>query len=74
MPSRLDEAKRELVKILRDLGQAYGCPVSLRRECSEQELKTAYRAVALKVHPDKPGGSTEDFMHLYLGKFARSER
>ena len=60
MPSPLDVSKRALVALLRSLGLAFGCPVTVTRDSSEQQVKGAFRSVARKVHPDKPGGSQED--------------
>ena len=61
MPSPLDVSKRALVALLRSLGLAFGCPVTVTRDSSEQQVKGAFRSVARKVHPDKPGGSQEEF-------------
>ena len=64
MPSERETRKRALVSLLRSLGQAYGCHVSISRESTDQEVRRAFRAVALKVHPDKPGGSNAEFQKL----------
>ena len=64
MPSERETRKRALVSLLRSLGQAYGCHVSISRSSTDQEVRRAFRAVALKVHPDKPGGSNAEFQKL----------
>ena len=57
-------AKRALVQILRAQGRAYGVDVAITRESPPGDVTRAYRAVARKVHPDKPGGRKEDFQKL----------
>ena len=47
MPSPLDVSKRALVALLRSLGLAFGCPVTVTRDSSEQQVKGAFRSVAL---------------------------
>ena len=64
MPSPLDVSKRALVALLRSLGLAFGCPVTVTRDSSEQQVKGAFRSVARKVRPDKHGGSQEEFKKL----------
>ena len=64
MPSAQDMAKRALVQILRAQGHAYGVGVTVTRESPPGGVTRAYRAVARKVHPDKPGGRKEDFQKL----------
>ena len=63
MPSEVDLAKRELVKVLRALAAKYKVTLSLTRESSNQDVDKAFRRVSLKVHPDK-GGSLADFQKL----------
>ena len=41
MPSPLDVSKRALVALLRTLGAAFGCPVTVTRESSEQQVQQA---------------------------------
>ena len=55
MPSEVDLAKRELVKVLRALAAKYKVTLSLTRESSNQDVDKAFRRVSLKVHPDKGG-------------------
>lgn len=64
MPSALDEAKRSLVLLIRALAHSFGVRVSVTRDSSPEEITHAYRVVARKVHPDKPGGSQGDFQKL----------
>ena len=64
MPSKIDVAKRRLVSLLRDLGKIYEVQVVVTRESPPEEVNRAFRSVARKVHPDKPGGSTKDFRAL----------
>lgn len=63
MPSEVDLAKRELVKVLRALAAKYKVTLSLTRESSNKDVDKAFRRVSLKVHPDK-GGSLADFQKL----------
>ena len=64
MPSAQDMAKRTLVQILKAQGRAFGVNVTVTRESPPADVTRAYRAVARKVHPDKPGGRKEDFQKL----------
>ena len=64
MPSPCDEAKRRLVRLLRTLAKAYEVHVMVNRDSPPQDVARAYRSVARKTHPDKPGGSTKDFQAL----------
>ena len=78
MPSQRDALKRALVSLIRSLAQAFGCHVAVSRDSTDQEVRQAYRAVARKVHPDKPGGSKEEFQklsaaHVALGNPAQTE-
>ena len=63
MPSELEKAKRALVLMLKSLAQKYGVNLVLSRDSSDDEVRTAYRKVALKSHPDK-GGDLQDFQRL----------
>ena len=64
MPSKLDVAKRQLVRLLRELGHTYEVQVVVTRESPPEEINRAFRSVARKAHPDKPGGCTKDFQAL----------
>ena len=64
MPSAQEIAKRALVQLVRTQGSQYGVDVAVTRESPPGDVTRAYRALARKVHPDKPGGSKEDFQKL----------
>ena len=64
MVSALDQAKRALVALLRTLAAAYACSVKVARDSADAEVRTAYRAVSRKVHPDRPTGSAADQKRL----------
>ena len=53
MPSEVDAAKQELVKVLRELAAKYRVPLSLARESSKQDGEQAFRKVSCKAQPDK---------------------
>ena len=55
MPSEVDLAKRELVKVLKSLAAKYQIHLELSRDSSEKDLKKAFRKVSVKAHPDKGG-------------------
>ena len=55
MPSEVDLAKRELVRVLRELAAKYRIVLALSRESSKKEVETAFRRVSVKAHPDKGG-------------------
>ena len=60
MPAKpLQLAKRVLVSLLLELAGAFSLTVDINRDSPDKVLKTTYRKVMLKVHPDKPGGSVE---------------
>ena len=64
MPSAQEIAKRALVQLVRTQGSQYGVDVAVTRESPPGDVTRAYRALARKAHPDKPGGSKEDFQKL----------
>ena len=64
MPNSCESAKRHLVTLLRSLGMQYQVQVAVTRESPPCDIARAYRSVARKVHPDKPGGCTSDFQKL----------
>ena len=55
MPSAIDLAKRSLVGLLKRLALFYAVVVQLNRDSSEADVRTAYRKVSLKAHPDRRG-------------------
>ena len=63
MPSAVDAAKRELVKVLRELAAKYTVALSLTRESPDKDVTKAFRKVSSKAHPDK-GGLLADFQKL----------
>ena len=64
MVSAVDQAKRALVALLRTLAAAYACAVRVTRDSEDAEVRTAYRAVSRKVHPDRPTGCAADQKRL----------
>ena len=64
MVSAVDQAKRALVALLRTLAAAYACAVRVTRDSADAEIRTAYRAVSRKVHPDRPTGCAADQKRL----------
>ena len=63
----LQLAKRALVKVLLVLARVYSVTVQVNRDSEDKAVQTAFRKVALKVHPDK-GGKKEDFQKLQAAK------
>ena len=63
MPSEVDNAKRSLVTLLRQLGTRYNVVIAITRESTNKQVTQAFRKVCLKVHPDK-GGNQADFQRL----------
>ena len=66
--SPLTLAKRAFVKVLLALASSYSVAVQVNRATADHAVLTAYKRVALKVHPDKgapqaarhgPSGSAE---------------
>ena len=70
MPSEIDVAKRELVKVLRELAAKYRVNLVLTRESSTNDVEKAFRKVSGKAHPDK-GGLLADFQKLSASNDAR---
>ena len=64
MVSAVGQAKRALVALLRTLAAAYACAVRVTRDSEDAEVRTAYRAVSRKVHPDRPTGCAADQKRL----------
>ena len=55
MVSAVDQAKRALVSLLKLLATAYKCALDVTRDSSDQEVKSAYRKLSKRTHPDKGG-------------------
>ena len=58
MVSAIDRAKRALVTLLKSLATVYGLVLSVTRDAPDKDVRTAYRKVSRKAHPDH-GGSAE---------------
>jgi len=58
--------KALLAARLRDIqdSRAY-LALGLSKDASEEAIRQAYRALAVKLHPDKPGGDTARFQQLH---------
>lgn len=54
----------EQLEILKD-SKAY-LALGLRKDATEEMIKKAYRLLAIKYHPDKPGGNTALFQQLQV--------
>ena len=63
MVSAIDAAKRVLVSLLKTLAAAYGLTIGLARESSDTDVRSAYRKLSRKTHPDR-GGKAEDQVAL----------
>ena len=59
MVSAIDRAKRLLVSLLKTLAAAYGVALKLSRDSSDVDVRSAFKKVSRKAHPDK-GGSIAD--------------
>ena len=64
MVGTLEKLKRALVVLIVSLARTYKCTVHVTRESSDEEVRSAYRKLSRHVHPDRPGGSTEDQKRL----------
>ena len=53
MVSAVEQAKRALVSLLKLLATAYKCVLDVTRDSSDQEVKSAYRKLSKRTHPDK---------------------
>ena len=51
-------AKRASVRVLISVALAYGMALTINRDSTDQELRTAYRRLFLRAHPDE-GGSAQ---------------
>ena len=63
MVSVSDKCKRFLITLIRTLAPLYGCSVKVTRDSSNADVRTAYRTVSKKAHPDH-GGHEEDQKRL----------
>ena len=55
MVSEVDRAKRALVTLLKRLAALYSVTLDLSRDSGDASLRTAYRKVSRKCHPDHGG-------------------
>ena len=51
----LDKLKRALVALIVSMARAYNCGVDIKRESSDEEVRSAYRRLSRHVHPDRAG-------------------
>ena len=65
MPSEVDVAKRELVKVLNLLAAKYGVPVSLWRDSADKDVHKTFRKVALKAHPVRGAYKSKTYFKTY---------
>ena len=68
MASAVDRAKRALVTLVLFFAGRYKCHVVFTRDSPDAAVKSAYRTLSRKVHPDR-GGDEED-----QKKFQRTAR
>ena len=68
--------KRALVKLLLTLARQLSIALDVSRDSPDDRVKTAYKKVLLRVHPDKPGGSTERTKELtgLMGQWQECQR
>ena len=70
--SGIEKAKRALVAALKSVARIYGVRVDLTTEAPDTAVRSAYRRVYLRAHPDK-GGSVERAQRLSGAKTAWEE-
>ena len=58
MVSALDRARRALVGLLKTIAALYGVVESISRDSPDKDLRSAYRRISRKTHPDH-GGDAE---------------
>ena len=59
MVSAIDRAKHLLISLLRTLAATYGVVLQLTRDTSDVDVRSAFKKVSRKAHPDQ-GGSIAD--------------
>ena len=57
MVSATERPKRALVTLLKSLATAYGLVLTQTRDSPNKDVRTAYRKVSPKTHPDRGGRS-----------------
>ena len=55
MVSAVDSAKRALVSLIKRLAALYAVSLSLLRESPDSAVRTSYRKLSRKTHPDHGG-------------------
>ena len=55
MVNAVDMAKRALVKLLKELAVLYSLTLGVTRDSPDPAVRTAYRKVSVKTHPDHGG-------------------
>ena len=55
MVSAADQAKRALASVLRSLLSLYSVALVITRDSADAEIRTAYRTLSRKTHPDRGG-------------------
>ena len=63
MPSVVELAKRALAAALKSVARTYDVRVDLNQDSTDAAVRSAYRRVFRRAHPDK-GGSVE---HAWVG-------
>ena len=61
-------AKRAFIKLIIALAATYTVAVVLNQGSSDSEILSAFRRLVKRVHPDKPGGSTEQKGGAHRGR------
>ena len=69
MPSAVELAKRALSAALKSVARTYDVRVDLTQDSTDAEVRSAYRRVFRRAHPDK-GGSAEHAQRLSGAKGA----
>jgi hypothetical protein len=63
MVSAIDRAKRALIALVKTLAAVYNVVINLNRDSPDSAVRTAYRKVSRRAHPDH-GGRADDQKHL----------
>ena len=66
-------AKRAFIKLILALAASYTVAVVLNQDSCDSQVLSAFRRLVKRVHPDKPGGSTEHVQQLHAAKDAWQE-
>ena len=56
--SAVQVAKRTLLATMRAVALSFGMVLTCNRDSSDKDVVVNFRKLALRVHPDRPGGST----------------